>query len=82
MNKPAKKLLTHRTVAAMLDISTQTLRSWVANGLFPVPHSDVSTTWFYRASDIEHYVRTGGWPEGVHFLGAVRVDDLLIQDPS
>lgn len=65
IERPA--LYTHRTVAAMLDVSTATLRGWVHVGEFPKPHSIVRTMWFYPAATIDHYIKTGAWPDGVKF---------------
>jgi hypothetical protein len=47
--KPTTKLLTHRTVARMVDIDTETLREWVAVGEWPEPHAIVRQTWFYKS---------------------------------
>jgi predicted DNA-binding transcriptional regulator AlpA len=62
-------LLTHRTVAKRLDIDTETLREWVAAGEFPRPRAIVRKTWLYPRDWIEHYIDTGGWPEGAEFRG-------------
>jgi uncharacterized protein YeaC (DUF1315 family) len=65
--KPTTKLLTHRTVARMVDIDTETLREWVAVGEWPEPHAIVRQTWFYRADAIDHFLETGRWPDGTKF---------------
>jgi hypothetical protein len=65
--KPTTRLLTHRTVATMCDVDTETIREWVATGEWPEPHSVVRQTWFYAAEAIEHFIKTGGWPEGTRF---------------
>lgn len=74
MSEPAKRrLLTHRTVAAMMDVTTQSLRGWVERGEFPLPHSVIAATMFYEAARVESYIRTGAWPEGTRFHGMTRV---------
>jgi predicted DNA-binding transcriptional regulator AlpA len=70
--KKTVRLLTHRSVAAMFDIDTSTVRKWVVAGMFPRPHSIIGRTWFYDAAVIDHYLKTGGWPDGVHFNGISR----------
>lgn len=64
-------LLTHRTVARMCDLDTETLRKWVANGVWPEPHSIIQQTWFYPSEAIVHYVQHGVWPEGTKFRKGV-----------
>jgi hypothetical protein len=61
------RLIKMREVAAMLGITTQNIRRWVANGSWPEPHSAVATTWLYRADHIKTFVETGKWPDGVKF---------------
>jgi hypothetical protein len=59
--------MTHRTVARLCDLDTETLRKWVAKGRWPEPHSIIEQTWFYPTDLIHHYIHTGGWPEGTKF---------------
>lgn len=70
------RLITHRSVAEMLDLNTTTLRNWVALGEFPEPHSVIAQTWFYDAAVIEHYVRTGRWPDGARFRATLPRPEL------
>lgn len=65
--KQPPRLVSHRTVADWLDIDPSTLREWVTLGEFPEPHSIIRQTWFYPAAAIEHYLKTGRWPEDVRF---------------
>jgi predicted DNA-binding transcriptional regulator AlpA len=65
--KAKARLLTHRTVAKLIDIDTETLRIWVAEGEFPRPHSIIKQTWFYPADQIDHFLESGTWPEGTAF---------------
>jgi hypothetical protein len=60
-------LIKHRRVAAMLGISTQNIREWVAKGTFPEPHSHFEQTWLYRVDQVEAFIKTGKWPEGTRF---------------
>jgi hypothetical protein len=66
--KKARRLLTHRTVAQMMDVSTATIREWVRLGEFPLPHSVIARTMFYDAAKVEHYLKTGCWPAGTWFI--------------
>jgi predicted DNA-binding transcriptional regulator AlpA len=61
------RLLTHREVARLVSIETDTLRDWVAIGEWPEPVAIVQRTWFYRIADVDHFIETGTWPEGVRF---------------
>lgn len=65
--KPNRRLLTHRDVAAMISVDTETLRDWVEKGEFPRPHSKIERTMFFRAEVIEHWLDTGDWPEAANF---------------
>ena len=58
---------THRTVAKLLDIDTETLRKWVRQGMFPLPLAVNGQTLFYKISWIDHYLKFGTWPDGVAF---------------
>lgn len=69
--KPQPRLYTHRTVAKLLGISTETLRAWVAAGEFPKPLAKIQRTWLYESAAIDHWVKTGIWPEGTRFNGNV-----------
>lgn len=70
--KAAPVLLTHRTVAGMIDIDCGTLRDWVAQGLWPLPHSIITDrTWLFRADAVRHWLDTGSWPEGTAFRAGV-----------
>jgi hypothetical protein len=69
--KPGPRLLTHRDVAAMVSIDTETLREWVAEGEWPEPLAVDKQTWFYKAAEVEHFLATGGWPEGTRFKSGV-----------
>lgn len=64
---PAKALYSLKTVAGLLDVPTATLREWVRCGEFPRPHAVVRTVWLYQVSVIDHYIKIGGWPDGVTF---------------
>lgn len=77
--KPKRQLITHREIAASCSVDTETLRKWVAKGLFPLPHSIIERTWFYRADIIEPWLETGEWPPEAKFTpgegrGRVRRD--------
>lgn len=65
--KAKPEWFTHRTVATLLDVDTETLRDWVEKGEFPRPITTVSQTLFYRAEVINHYLRNGTWPPGTDF---------------
>jgi hypothetical protein len=64
-------LMTHRTVARLCDLDTETLRKWVANGVWPEPHSIIQQTWFYPSDVILFFVQNGTWPEGTKFRAGV-----------
>jgi hypothetical protein len=75
--KPPPRLLTHREVAALVSIDTETLREWVAEGEWPEPLAVIKQTWFYKADQVDHFTRTGAWPEGTKFkVGAGKGRDL------
>jgi predicted DNA-binding transcriptional regulator AlpA len=61
------KLLQHRIVAEWLSVDPETLRRWVNEGEFPLPHSIIRKTWFYDAEMIRHYIKTGAFPESTRF---------------
>ena len=68
--------ITHREVAGLVSIDTETLRAWVAAGEWPEPIAIIRNTWFYPADTIDRYLSTGVWPEGTKFkagLGKGRV---------
>jgi hypothetical protein len=65
------KWITHREVAGLVSIDTETLRDWVATGEWPEPISVVRQTWFYRADVVERFLETGVWPEGTKFKAGV-----------
>ena len=65
--KKTTRLLTHRSVADLLDVDTSTIRNWVVKGQFPRPHSIIGQTWFYDAAVIDNYLKTGCWADGVRF---------------
>lgn len=65
------RLLTHRTVARLCDLDTETLRKWVAKGEWPEPHSIIQQTWFYRAELIEYYIQHRQWPDDAQFRPGV-----------
>ncbi len=65
--KKTPRLVSHRTVAHWLDVAPSTLRAWVMTGEFPEPLSVICQTWFYPAGQVEHWVKTGRWPEGTRF---------------
>lgn len=69
--KMKPRLLTHRTVAQMMDVDTETLRDWVADGEFPEPVAVISRTWFYDQAVVEEFIETGRWPEGTKFKSGV-----------
>lgn len=73
MSKPRSKsrLLTHRSVASLADIDTETLRDWVAAGEFPEPKAIIKQTWFYDAETIEHWLETGEWLSSARFKAGV-----------
>jgi hypothetical protein len=62
-----KQLVSHRTVAKVCDIDTETLRDWVASGDFPQPHSVIRATWMYDKAIIDHWLETGAWPKEAKF---------------
>lgn len=59
--------LTHRTVARLLDIDTETLRKWIKQGKFPRPITENGQTLFYKESWIDHHLKDGTWPDEVTF---------------
>lgn len=65
--KTPRNLMTHKEAARRCSIDTETLREWVAKGLWPLPHAVIERTWFYRCSTIRHWLKTGEWPEGTRF---------------
>lgn len=65
--KAQPRLLTHREVARLVSIDTETLREWVAAGEWPEPLAVVRQTWFYPLHSVEHFIETGTWPEGTRF---------------
>ena len=69
--KTTPKLLTHREVAGLLSVDTETLRGWVAEGDFPEPRAIIRQTWFYPADWVRHFIDTGSWPEGTKFKPGV-----------
>ena len=64
---PSPKLITHREVAKLCGITPRRLRYWAERGQWPTPHSIVEQTWFYRRSDVDHYLAKGTWPEGTKY---------------
>jgi hypothetical protein len=62
------RLLTHRQVAELFQVTPAGLRRWVAKGEFPRPHSIICQTWFYREDMIAHRIKTGEWPEDAEFM--------------
>jgi hypothetical protein len=60
-------LIPHRQVAALLGITPNAIRKWVAKGAFPVPHSIFEQTWLYRVDVVRVFLDTGKWPEGTKF---------------
>jgi hypothetical protein len=63
------RLMTHREVAQHFRVSSAGLRRWVEKGQFPLPHSRIAQTLYYREATISHRLLTGDWPDGVEFLG-------------
>jgi predicted DNA-binding transcriptional regulator AlpA len=55
------RLMPHKRVAALCGITTDTLRTWVAKGNFPEPHSTIGKTLLYKTDLIEHWLQTGEW---------------------
>ncbi len=69
--KPAvelPRLMTHRQVAEVFQVTPAGLRKWVARGEFPCPHSIIVQTWYYREDIVAHRIKTGQWPEGLRFI--------------
>jgi hypothetical protein len=66
-SKPQARLLTHRSIARLCDVDTETIREWVARGEWPEPHAIVERTWFYPAEAVNCFLDTGRWPEGMRF---------------
>jgi predicted DNA-binding transcriptional regulator AlpA len=60
-------MITHRDVAEKMGISTETLREWVESSEFPIPHSVIRQTFFYRLDIIQVFLETGKWPTEVKF---------------
>jgi hypothetical protein len=69
--------LTHREVAGLVSIDTETLRDWVAEGEWPEPLAVVRSTWFYPVEQIRHFIDSGTWPEGSRFKPGVGKGRLL-----
>ena len=42
---------------------------WIETGAWPLPHAVCATTLYFRALDVECWLRTGTWPAGVRFRG-------------
>lgn len=70
------QLLTHRSVATLMDIEASTVRKWVASGRFPEPVAVIGKTWFYDADVIHFYLKHHRWPDGVQFRGVLPRPDL------
>jgi predicted DNA-binding transcriptional regulator AlpA len=66
-SKPQARLLTHRSIARLCDVDTETIREWVARGEWPEPHAIVERTWFFAKSVVDYWLETGRWPEGTKF---------------
>jgi hypothetical protein len=66
------ELVTHREVARLFAVTPAGLRKWVDRGEFPAPHSIIACTWYYRADQVAHRLKTGKWPASVKFLGSRR----------
>ena len=64
-------LITHVTVAALCSIDTETLREWVAKGVFPEPHTVFEHTWLYKRRVVQHFLDHGDWPKGTKFKPGV-----------
>jgi hypothetical protein len=67
--KDARIFLTLSEISERCGKTTETLRNWVARGSWPLPHDTIEKTMFFRRSVIEHWEKTGEWPEGTKFIG-------------
>lgn len=56
----APKLVSHRRLAEMMGVATETVRGWI-DSKHLVPHSRIGKTYFFRSEDVEHYLKTGRW---------------------
>jgi hypothetical protein len=69
--KIGRQLIKHVLIAKALGIDAATLRRWVADGLFPEPHSDFGATWLYDRELIDHFLASGKWPAETKFRAGV-----------
>ena len=62
MKAPASpKLVKHSAVASLIGVATSQVSRWIREGHFPAPHATISRTHFYRAEDVDRFVKTGSW---------------------
>lgn len=54
------RLTNHRKLAAMMGEPTKRIRGWIDSGHLK-PHSRIGKTYYFRAEDVEHYLKTGRW---------------------
>lgn len=65
MSKTVPVLINHRKIAALLGEKPSQVRRWIESGVWPRAHSAVGVTIFYRVADVEHFLKTGFWPEAM-----------------
>jgi predicted DNA-binding transcriptional regulator AlpA len=60
--KNGELLVTHKEVARRCGIPSSTIRRLVSSGVWPSPVAWTERTWFYRAADVQRFIKTGEWP--------------------
>jgi hypothetical protein len=69
-------LMTDRVAARICRVGPRMIGLWIETGAWPLPHAVLATTLYFRASDVECWLRTGKWPAGVRFrsMGSANQD--------
>lgn len=75
-------LIDHRQIAKKLGKDCETVRNWIRDGEWPLPHSEVKTTIFYHLADIELWLNTGAWPAHMKFNRSVAGLDQMTPSAS
>lgn len=64
-----RRLINHKHVAELFDVSNHALLRWIRVGEFPAPHSAIGRFYFFDRAVIEHRLSTGIWPKGLRYYG-------------
>lgn len=62
-------LMTHREAARRCRVGSGMILRWVAVGLWPLPCAVRGTTRYFRAVDVDDWVRSGIWADGARYRG-------------